>query len=161
MHRHTSGFTLLEVLIAVVILSLGMLGVGAVLATVHHSTASSYLAQQSAQLASDIIERMRQNPTAAEASDYNVTYAGGAVAAPKVMCDTVACTNTEQAAYDLYQWENTLNTSLPGAEAKVTVALTSTDSYDAMVVVSYDDAPAAQAAHSDTTRRSFQLETLL
>lgn len=152
---------MLEVLIAVVILSLGMLGVGAVLATVHHSTASSYLAQQSAQLASDIIERMRQNPTAAEALDYNVAYAGGPVTAPTVTCDTTPCTNAEQAAYDLYQWENTLDTSLPGAKATVVVALTPTDSYGATVTVSYNDAPAAQAAHSDTTRRSFQLETLL
>lgn len=163
MHTQNSGFTLLEVLVAVVILSIGMLGVGAVLATVHHSTASSYLAQQSAQLAANIIERMRQNPTAAQALDYNVTYAGGALAAPTPQCDSTGtpCSASQQAKYDLYQWLSNVNASLPGANATVVVNLTPSNSYDATVTVSYNDAPAAQAAHAATTRRTFQLETLL
>lgn len=163
MNRNASGFTLLEVLVAVVVLSLGMLGVGAALITVHRSTASSYLAQQSGQLASDIVERMRQNPVAARALDYNVSYAGGAVAAPSTMCDPTgaACTGPEQAAYDLWQWLNTVRTALPGAHASVVVAVTSTNAYNAVVVVSYDDSAAAAAFRSGASRRSFQLETLL
>lgn len=165
MRKNTSGFTLLEVLIAVVVLSLGMLGVGAALATVHRTTASSYLAQQSAQLASNIVDRMRQNPTAAQAFEYNVAYAGGAVAAPAITCGPppagTACTPAAQAAYDLYQWENTLNATLPGATGAVTVTVTPTGGYDAIVVVGYNDAPAAQALGSATPTRTVQLETLL
>lgn len=162
-HRNTPGFTLLEVLIAVVVLSFGMLGVGSALLTVHRSTASSYLAQQGAQLASGILERMRQNPGAAQALDYNVSYTGGAVSAPPAMCDPTGapCTGPQQAAYDLWQWLNTVNAALPGAHATIVVALTPTNAYDAMVTVSYDDTAAATAFKSAATRRSVQLETLL
>lgn len=159
-----SGFTMLEVLVAVVIVSLGMLGVGAALATVHRSTSSSYLAQQSAQLASDIVERMRQNPSAAQALDYNVSYVGGSVAAPAVLCQPppgAPCTDAQMAAYDTWQWLHQVGETLPNANATVTVAVTPTATYDATVVVSYDDASAAAALKSSTPRRSFELETLL
>ena len=49
MSRRHSGFTLLEVLVAIVIISLGMLGVAALLVTVHKANASSYLQQQAVQ----------------------------------------------------------------------------------------------------------------
>lgn len=165
-YKNASGFTLLEVLIAVVVLSLGMLGVGAALATVHRTTASSYLAQQSAQLASNIVDRMRQNPTAARAFAYNAAYTGGVVTPPATLCGPppggVACTPTQQAIYDLFQWENTLNAALPGATANVDVKfITLTGQYDAIVTVSYNDAPAAQAMKSATPTRTVQLETLL
>ncbi|HLI18249.1 MAG TPA: type IV pilus modification protein PilV [Rhodanobacteraceae bacterium] len=163
MRKNISGFSLLEVLIAVVVVSLGMLGVGAALVTVHRTTASSYLQQQSAQLASDIIERMRQNVSGAQLGDYDIAYTGGAVTAPAVMCDPTgaACTAAQQAAYDLWQWLNGMNTLLPGASANVAVALTGTGSYEATVTVSYNDAPAATALKSAATRNTVQLETLL
>lgn len=163
MRKNISGFSLLEVLIAVVVVSLGMLGVGAALVTVHRTTASSYLQQQSAQLASDIIERMRQNVSGAQLGDYNVAYTGGAVTTPPVMCDPAgaACDAADQAAYDLWQWLNSMNTLLPGAGANVAVVQTGTGSYEATVTVSYNDAPAATALKSATTRNTVQLETLL
>lgn len=160
--KRTSGFTLLEVLIAVLVLSLGILGVGAALVTAQRSASSSYLAQQSAQLAQNIIERMRQNPTGAESFSYNLNYTGGAVAAPSTSCTGgSACTAQQQAAYDLWQWQNSLNAALPGANASVTVTLTGAGTYDALVLVSYDDTSASTALKFATTRRSVQLETLL
>ncbi|MGH8191066.1 MAG: type IV pilus modification protein PilV [Rhodanobacteraceae bacterium] len=163
MHRKVSGFSLLEVLIAVVVVSLGMLGVGAALVTVHRSTSSSYLQQQSAQLANDIIERMRQNVSGAQLGDYDISYTGGTVSAPPVMCDPTgaACAAANEAAYDLFQWLTGLNSLLPGANATITVVLTPKNTYLTTVVVSYNDAPAATALKSATTRRTVQLETLL
>ena len=164
-YKNTSGFTLLEVLVAVVVLSLGLLGVGAAVATVHRSAASSYLAQQSAQLASNIVDRMRQNPTAAQAFSYNLVYSGGPVAAPPINCGPppagVACSPTQQAAYDIFQWETALKAALPGATAEVKVTNPSATTYDAIVVVGYNDAPAAQALKFATPTRTVQLETLL
>ena len=61
----------------------------------------------------------------------------------------------------MFQWESTLNAALPGASAKVTVVLTPAGQYDAIVTVSYNDAPAAQAMKSATPTRTVQLETLL
>lgn len=163
--KNTSGFTLLEVLIAVVVLSLGLLGVGAVLATVHRTAASSYLAQQSAQMAANIVDRMRQNPTGAKAFSYNLVYGGGAVAAPPINCGPppagIACSPTAQAAYDVFQWETALNAALPGATASVTVTIPAANSYAAVVIVGYNDAPAAKALKFATPTHTVQLETLL
>jgi type IV pilus assembly protein PilV len=161
MRKNVHGFTLLEVLITVLILSLGMLGVGAALITVHRSTSSSYLQQQGVQLASDIVERMRQNYTVAQAGGYNVDYLGGVVSPPAVMCDAVACTSTDLAIYDLWQWQSTVNGLLPIVEAKVVVTPTATGAGDAIVTVTYNDAPAATALKSATKTRTVQLETLL
>ncbi|EQD45716.1 type IV pilus modification protein PilV, partial [mine drainage metagenome] len=61
MKRKSLGFTLLEVLVAVVIVSLGMLGVAALLVTVHKADTSSYIQQQAVQTTYDMLDRMRAN----------------------------------------------------------------------------------------------------
>ncbi|MBS0212961.1 MAG: type IV pilus modification protein PilV [Proteobacteria bacterium] len=164
MRKMQTGFTLLEVLIAVLIVSLCMMSIAAVLVTVHRSTNSGYLAQQSSQLASDIIARMRQNSAAAQSGSYNVSYTGGSITAPGMMCDPSGsgpCSGAQLAAYDVWQWLNVVNTTLPGANATVTVTLTANNNYDVVTTVSFDDTPAGTTLHSSSNRRTFQLETLL
>lgn len=163
MRRNAAGFSLVEVLIALLIVSFGMIGVATALLLVHRSTASSYLQQQSVQLAANIVTRMRANAAAATAGDYDLTYTGGAASTPAQMCDPsgAACTADQEAAYDLWQWVKDLNGALPAAEATVAVAQTGTGGYEVTVTVSYDNAPAADTLKSTTTRRAVQLETLL
>ena len=67
-----AGFTLLEVLVTVVILSIGMLGVAGVLLLVHKNNAASYMQQQAVQDAYDILDRMRANRSAALQGLYDV-----------------------------------------------------------------------------------------
>lgn len=163
MRRTSRGFSLIEVLIALLIVSFGMIGVGTALLVVHRSTGSSYLQQESVQLAANIIDRMRQNSAAAQSGAYDITYVGGALAAPAQMCDPsgAACTGPQQASYDVWQWVDGLKRLLPGANATVAVAVGAAGEYEATVVVSYDDTPAGSTLKSGATRRAIQLETAL
>lgn len=163
MPRTDAGFSLIEVLIALLIVSFGMIGVATALMVVHRSTASSYLQQQSVQLAANMVTQIRTNPSAAMAGDYNLTYTGTPPSTPAQLCDPsgAACTADQEAAYDVWQWVNDLSASLPAAQASVAVAQTGTGGYEVTVIVSYDNTPAANTLKSTAVRRAVQLETLL
>ncbi len=77
--RPTSGYTLVEVLVAVVILSVGLLGLAGMQARGMRNSHDAYLRSQAAILAYDIADRMRANRDAALAGDYDI---GIDVAAP-------------------------------------------------------------------------------
>ena len=81
---HT-GFTLMEVLIAVLILSIGLLGLASLQANGLRSNFSSYARSQAVILANDMADRMRANLTEAVAGTYNVnaTVAARRTAPPR------------------------------------------------------------------------------
>ena len=63
------GFTLLEILIAVGVLSIGLLGIAGLQALGQRSNHSAYLRSQATALAYDMIDRMRANKAGVQASD--------------------------------------------------------------------------------------------
>jgi len=98
---HASGFTLVEALVALVVLSIGLLGVAALQFTSLKANHGSATRTQAVYLAYDIIDRMRANPLAAGNGDYNITFA----ATP---------TGTDIAHKDLIAWRQNVTQSLPG-----------------------------------------------
>jgi len=66
------GFTLLEVLIAVLIFTLGLLGVAGLMVLSIRTNHSAYLRTQASFLAQSMVDRMRSN--VGWANDYNGTY---------------------------------------------------------------------------------------
>jgi len=66
------GFSLLEVLIAVLVLSIGLLGLAGLYAVGLRSVDSANLRTQATILAEDMLERMRANREAAFAGEYNI-----------------------------------------------------------------------------------------
>ncbi|MHB8405182.1 MAG: type IV pilus modification protein PilV [Gammaproteobacteria bacterium] len=126
--RASAGFSLLEVLIALVILSVGLLGIAALISTALKSNDSAYIRTQATTLAYNIIDRMRANLPAANNLGYNVTMPASAVttASPPVdTCTVGSCSTAQLATNDLTQWEYDLATRLPqgrGAIAATTAA---------------------------------------
>lgn len=126
MIRKNAGFTLIEVLIAVVILGLGLLGLAALEATSLANTQSAFNRSQATQLAYDIIDRMRTN--AGQAASYVVTAAQLAAANcpngsnPCDACTSAAntCTPTQIAQKDLVEWRNGVR-ALPQGTASIAV----------------------------------------
>lgn len=108
--RHQHGFTLLEVLIAVVILSIGLLGVAGLQAFGLRNNQDAYVRSQAAILAMDIAERMRANRAGVLAGAYDL-----GAAAQNANCNNAAvgCTPAELAGHDLYQWRKALLAALP------------------------------------------------
>lgn len=111
----SGGFSLLEVLIALVILSVGLLGIAAMLSTTLKSNDSAYMRSQATILAYNIIDRMRANPIGATNGDYNIAMGTPAPGSGTVCTGGGAgCGSALLADYDLTQWKKTLASSSNG-----------------------------------------------
>ncbi len=75
------GFSLMEVLIALLVMSIGLLGLAALQATSLKANHSAYQRSQAIFLAYDIIDRMRANRNLAMAGSYNLAMNEDAPAA--------------------------------------------------------------------------------
>ena len=105
--RHDSvGFTLTEVLLALLVLSVGMLGIAAVLLESLRASRSGIARTQAVTLASDIAERIRANRTTTDAYDCDGP------------CDAGEGGNAAAIA-DLAAWRGTVATQLPGGAASM------------------------------------------
>lgn len=105
-----NGATLIEVLITVVILSIGLIGLAGLQSTSVQSNQSAYYRSQATILAYDLADRMRANRTEALKDDYVVDFPTSA--------SNNAVTGS-QADKDLAQWLNNLALNLPDGTGKV------------------------------------------
>lgn len=116
-----NGFTLIEVLIAIIVLSVGLLGLAALLSQGMRVTHDSYLLAVATQQAEDMAERMRANPTetakAAGSGGYDALSGKGTSTDD---CETNTCTSIERAAFDHALWSS-VNQDLFGVGKEGTV----------------------------------------
>ena len=111
--RRQAGITLVEVMIALLVISVGLLAVASLQLLSKRSNYDAAQRTTAAQLADDLMERMRANPAAL--IDYlgAAPVGGGSVASPATRCEgAVTCTAQELALYDTWQWEQQLDGSL-------------------------------------------------
>lgn len=101
MIRHR-GFSLVEALVALLVLSIGMLGIAALYVESLRSGRSALLRTQAVMLAADMADRIRVNPTVPTNYVKAVDDTGTLTAA----CDPggAGCTNTQMAANDIARW---------------------------------------------------------
>lgn len=127
-HRAGAGFSLLEVLIALVILSVGLLGIAALISTALKSNGSAYMRTQATAQAYNIIDRMRANYPGALNLDYNTPMPATAAPSGSTACtgSGASCGSSALAAYDISQWEYDLATHLPQGRGSVTSAISAT-----------------------------------
>lgn len=140
------AFSLLEVLIALVIMSIGMLGIARMLLISHKSTSSSYLRQQAIQSGYDIIDRMRANRPLALSGNYNtnnlVTSGAPSIPnAPSTDCTSAICSPTQLAIYDIWYWLAHDVSQLPNGCGAV-IAVAAGVNTVVTVTVQWDDSPA-------------------
>lgn len=111
-----SGFTLLEVLVAMLVLSIGLLGLAGLMASSMRNNQSAYHSTQATWLAYDILDRMRANNAVALAGGYSTASALGSPAA----CSTAAPSGSV-AAQDIAGWKNMIACALPVGDGAITV----------------------------------------
>ena len=104
------GFSLLEVLIALLVLSFGLLGIAALQTFSLQFNHQSYERTQATLLISDIAERITANPVGALAGGYNAISSGAM--SPSYSgyggCPSNCATTSELATYDLFLWKSAL-----------------------------------------------------
>jgi type IV pilus assembly protein PilV len=115
MNKNT-GFTLIEVLIAMLVLAVGLLGLAGLQATSLSNAQSAYNRSQSTQLAYLLADNMRANVAGVAA------YTGSAAQIANCLT-TVGCTPAQMAQNDLYQWNLAVTTALPGGVGGIAVAV--------------------------------------
>lgn len=128
LHRHPRqrGFTMLEVLIAVLVFSLGMLGLAGLLIFAIQSNHVAYLRTQATFLAHNMADRMGANPAGVWGTGGVSAYTIAAIDAagtPIPSCSG-GCTPADLATRDIAAWSQQLHTFLPGAAAAITCATT-------------------------------------
>ncbi|MCI0506020.1 MAG: type IV pilus modification protein PilV [Gammaproteobacteria bacterium] len=101
-----AGFTIIEMLIAVLVISIGLLGMAGLQTTGIQQSHNSYLKTQASMLAYDMADRMRSNLQGVAAGAYdNVDSIDDPVnAAPGCASANTACSAADAATYDVYQW---------------------------------------------------------
>ena len=116
---HNRGFSLIEVLVALLILSIGLLGLAALQTTSLQYNTGSYHRTQATYLAYDIIDRMRANSAAVADSDgngYDQPISTNVTAGTN--CDTANCTSAQLALFDVKKWYDRTVATLPNAAVK-------------------------------------------
>jgi type IV pilus assembly protein PilV len=115
----TRGFTLLEVLVALIVLSIGLLGLSGLQTTGLRGNHSALLRSEATMLANDILDRMRANRTEAlkETGGYNIAF--GDPTPTGTPC-SANCLPAQVANADLFQWRSYVE-RLPGGQGQVDV----------------------------------------
>ncbi len=123
--RRMAGVGLIEILVTLVIFSLGMLSLAALQGIAKKANFDALQRTNAALMAYDLLERMRSNSQAL-ASYVNAGDLGGGTRASQVQATKLACrdvnapcTREQIAAGDLTEWENILdgNMEMRGTEA--------------------------------------------
>jgi type IV pilus assembly protein PilV len=104
------GLTLIEILIALLIFSVGLMGVAGMLVMSARSVHAAYLRTQVTFLAQNMADRMSANVIGVWKGYYNGSYPG----ADAQSCSD-GCTPQQWAAHDKAIWSNQLATFLPSA----------------------------------------------
>lgn len=118
--KHVQGFTLVEVLIALIIMSVGMLGIAGLYVHSMQAGRTALFRHNAVTLVGDIADRIRANPRAGAA------YVAGP-ANNNCVDGGVDCTPAEMAANDKFFWEAQASDTLPTGT----------------VTIVFDNAPAA------------------
>ena len=111
--RKACGFSLIEVLIALIIMSVGMLGIAGMYVRSLQAGRTSMLQHNAVTLAGDVADRIRANPRAGFV--YALPGADNNCVPPAV----VNCTPAEMAAHDIFEWDQQAANSLPNGDVGI------------------------------------------
>ena len=131
--KKSRGVTLIEMMVAILVLSIGMLGIAGLQAATSKYKINTWARSSASTLLSDLSERVRINPDAAgtsfasegvtATSQYVVaetwaTQQSNALTISK-NCETAACTSAERATYDLLIWRQRVRENMPQGAALI------------------------------------------
>ena len=115
-----TGFSLLEILISLVIMSVGMMGLAGLKLVAIKGTNEAHFRHEASLLMADLADRMRANEEAVDNGTYELSTAVDLSTAPSPDCSSKACTADELAKYDQYQIALKMSVAMPGSSLLIT-----------------------------------------
>jgi len=110
--KRSAGTTLVEVMVAVFVFSIGLLGITALQVQSKRSNFEAIQRTTASMLTNDMIERMRANAAVLNTyiTDGNLPVGDGQFTAePTPNCISAPCTPAELAVHDLWEWEQSID----------------------------------------------------
>ncbi len=117
-HNHSlkvSGYTLLETLISLFILTTTLLGFAALSTQALQTTRGAIQHDLATLQANDLVERIRANPAAVDSGTY-LSLSGTPSGSD---CGATSCTTEEMARFDLREWNSRNATLLPSGSGTI------------------------------------------
>ncbi len=144
-----SGFSMIETLIAVIVVAIGLLGIAGLQLTSNAHSEASLQRSHAATLARELFERMRLNYDEAKAGNYDIS----ALPSIDTNCrgDTTDCTGTQLMEHDLRVWSRGVNKNLPNGTAVVTTgADNGQDPVDITITITWDQSRGQRSPVTET-----------
>lgn len=130
--RCPAGFTLIEAMVALTVVSIGMLGIASLYTRTLGAARTTQYRSQAINLLADMADRIRGNRLGGAA------YAGAAMDHGCDIDGGASCTPAQMAAHDLYTWGGQVGSLLPAGAWDITrAAATSPPTYT--ITVSWDE----------------------
>ena len=114
---HVRGTTLIEVLVAALVGSIGLLGTAGLMTMTTKANHSAYENTQAGVAAQSLIDAMHINPAAVAADSYDGRFDAADAAAAD--CAKQACTPAQRASYDRARFSRVIATTLPNGIAQL------------------------------------------
>ena len=121
--RRARGFTLLEVLVAFLVLSIGLIGLAGLQLSGVQNTRDAYYGTQAVVLAEDMADRMRANLKGVTDDKYD----NGTASSTSSCVASGGCTTTQMAGHDIFLWNALLARELPSGQGIACVDSTPND----------------------------------
>lgn len=138
------GSSLIEVVVALFVLAIGMLGVMSMQVKSMQFSQSAYYYGQAVFLANDILEAMRSNPAFAHA--YLIELDEPAPdASASCNSTSTSCSQAELRDWDLNEWRNNVESTLISGKSSVT-----NNGNFYTITVQFDDSRSEHASGTDT-----------
>jgi len=139
-----AGFSLIEVLMSMLVMSIGLLGVLGLFLNGIKTTDAAYLHSQAVVLAYDMADRIRANPSVLD--NYSLVL-DTTMIVPGNDCFAQACSTLQLAEADLYDWKNQIDAALPESDASVVTVAPNTT-----ITVTWEDHLGDAASYSVVIR---------
>lgn len=118
-HAQQRGFNLVEVLVATIVASIGMLGVASLQINSVNTASVAYTQTQAMSALQQMVDLLHADSTAAKAGDYNLPSGGGSTLVSFADLTTEPTSSDTIAVQKTYFWLKNLETTLPNSKAGI------------------------------------------
>lgn len=149
------GASLLEVLIALFVLAVGLLGVLSLQAESLRFNQQAHSASQALFLANDLVERMRLNTKGEYATNQATPLVG------VNPCKTNSCDSAALASADLAEWASNIAARLPGGLGNVSSVAGASQGKRYKIEITYQQVVLENESKTEPTSRTYSLDVAI